>query len=698
MTADFNQNPVIVNAGADQYVCGPSAALAAVPFTYLGGLNDNTGSTRNWWQVSGPGTSVFSDPSSPSSSVTVTVYGVYTYRWTEINGNCMNQDDVNVDFNQNPSPVNAGPDQNVCGLTATMAATAFSYAPSPNDNTGAARQWTKISGPGTATFSDPSSPLSSVTVTHYGIYVFRWTENNGTCLVNDDVTIDFNENPSSINAGGDRQICGLTATMDGTAYSYLASPNDHSGSTRSWSQTSGPGAAVFTSPGTPSTGVTVNIYGLYTFRWTEVNGTCTRYDEVTVDFNENPSPLSAGATMNICGVVTTMAAVPHTYLPEPNDHTGSTMAWSQVSGPATAVFSTPGSPNSVVTVSVYGTYTFLWTETNGTCTVSSPVTVNFYQMPVANAGTGGNECDLNFNLRAIPGIGTGTWTKTSGPGTASFAPNANTAGAVVTVSSYGTYVFTWTETNGTCSSSASVTVNFYQQPVANAGTGGNECDLNFTLNAIPSVGAGTWAKTGGPGTVVFTSSVSSPSNVVTVSEYGTYTFTWTEVNGTCSSNASVTVNFYRQPVSNAGTGGNECDLNFNLRAVPDIGTGTWTKTSGPGNATFAPGINSLEATVTVSAYGTYTFIWTEVNGTCSNSSAVTVNFYQQPVANAGKGGNECDLNFVFSAVPSAGTGTWTKTSGPGTATFSPDIHAATATVTVSAYGTYTFTWTEINGT
>src|SRR5687767_16007605 len=78
-----------------------------------------------------------------------------------------------------------------------------------------------------------------------------------------------------------------------------------------------------------------------------------------------------------------------------------------------------------------------------------------------------------------------------------------------------------------------------------------------------------------------------------------------------------------------------------------------------------------------------------------DDDAASVNFYQQPVANAGSDGNECDLNYTLSAVPSVGTGTWTS-SGPGTATFTPDANTATATVTVSAYGTYTFTWTEVN--
>src|SRR5688500_19070462 len=130
---------------------------------------------------------------------------------------------------------------------------------------------------------------------------------------------------------------------------------------------------------------------------------------------------------------------------------------------------------------------------------------------------------------------------------------------------------------------------------------------------------------------------------VTVSAYGTYTFTWTEVNGTCTDDDAASVNFYQQPVANAGGDGNECDVNYTLSAVPSVGTGTWTS-SGPGTATFTADANTATATVTVSAYGTYTFTWTEVNGTCTDDDAASVNFYQQPVANAGSDGHECDLN------------------------------------------------------
>jgi gliding motility-associated-like protein len=311
---------------------------------------------------------------------------------------------------------------------------------------------------------------------------------------------------------------------------------------------------------------------------------------------------------------------------------------------------------------------------------------------------GGNECDRNFVLNAVPVFGTGIWTRVSGPGNASFSPNANTPNATVAVTAYGTYVFRWTESQGVCKSSDDITVNFYQPPVANAGSGGSVCSLSFLLQAVSgSVDVkGTWALTSGTGTVTFSPDASSPTATATVSEYGTKIFTWTVTNGPCSSSSSVTVNFLQPPTANAGPGGNNCGLEFYFNAVPSFGTGTWTRVSGPGSARYLPNNHDPGAKVTVSAYGTYVFRWTEVNGSCTSSSTVTVGFFEQVSANAGNGGDECDLNFSLNAVPGTGTGTWTKVGGPGNSTFSPNDHQYNATVTVTQAGEYDFAWTEVN--
>jgi len=52
--------------------------------------------------------------------------------------------------------------------------------------------------------------------------------------------------------------------------------------------------------------------------------------------------------------------------------------------------------------------------------------------------------------------------------------------------------------------------------------------------------------------------------------------------------------------ADAGSGGDECDRDFILSAVPILGTGQWSRVSGPGNATFTPNPQTPDATVTVS--------------------------------------------------------------------------------------------------
>jgi gliding motility-associated-like protein len=201
-------------------------------------------------------------------------------------------------------------------------------------------------------------------------------------------------------------------------------------------------------------------------------------------------------------------------------------------------------------------------------------------------------------------------------------------------------------------------VNFYEQPVTNAGQGGNNCGLEFYLNALPSAGTGTWTRVSGPGTVSFSPDNHDPAARATVTVYGTYVFRWTEVNGPCTGTATVTVSFYEQNSANAGNGGNECDRNFVLNAIPGSGTGTWTKFSGPGDATFTPNPNQYNATVTVSQWGDYDFAWTEVTNSCSSVDIIRVGFHAPPSINAGPDAEVCSGNSVRLQAQGSGTFLW----------------------------------------
>ncbi|MBK9453154.1 MAG: hypothetical protein IPN95_27900 [Bacteroidetes bacterium] len=167
----FVGNPSVSNAGPDQIVCGNAAVLAG---------NAPSVGAGTWSIVSGAGGSV-TTPSSPTSAFTGVAGTVYTLRWTITNSPCAPTfDDVQITLTPSPTIANAGPDQNICGITATLAAN------SPTVGTGS---WSIVSGAG-GSVATPTSPTSTFTGVAGQVYVLRWTITNSPCPTSfDDVQI-----------------------------------------------------------------------------------------------------------------------------------------------------------------------------------------------------------------------------------------------------------------------------------------------------------------------------------------------------------------------------------------------------------------------------------------------------------------------------------------------------------------------------
>jgi hypothetical protein len=207
-TVTVNQPPTTATVGGPQTICSGGTTAG------LGGNTPTTG-TASWSVVSG-GTGTF-NPSASTPNATFTHTGgtgPIVVRWTISNPPCTDSTaNVTITIDQPPTTANAGPDQSVCGSTATLAAN------TPSVGTGT---WSVVSG--TGTFANSHSPTTTVTGMTTGANVFRWTIHNGACPNStDDVTINSGS-ATTVSALGPASVwVGLKTSDDvGTKFDLLA--------------------------------------------------------------------------------------------------------------------------------------------------------------------------------------------------------------------------------------------------------------------------------------------------------------------------------------------------------------------------------------------------------------------------------------------------------------------------------------------
>jgi gliding motility-associated-like protein len=138
------------------------------------------------------------------------------------------------------------------------------------------------------------------------------------------------------------------------------------------------------------------------------------------------------------------------------------------------------------------------------------------------------------------------------PATASFVNTTTTNGGTIKIHGLqdgDMYSFDVADTNG-----CPITISggpFVGLPNANAGVNDTSCTLTYNLNAIPSIGTGTWT---GPANVSFTPNANDPNAVATSTTAGAYTLTWTEDNTLgCTDAASVNITFTQMSIPNVLT-------------------------------------------------------------------------------------------------------------------------------------------------
>jgi fibro-slime domain-containing protein/RHS repeat-associated protein len=189
----LNKAPV-VNAGPDQTITLPATASLQGSFTD-DGLPAGVTPVASWSVVSGPGTVVFSNPNSATTTASFSKGGTYVLRLTVNDSALLGQDEVTVTVIQpNQAPVvSAGDDQTVTlPNTATLNGTVTDDGLPTSVVT---TTWSFVSGPAAVTFANASLLNTTATFTAPGTYVLRLTASDSQFTASDDVTITVNPYP-----------------------------------------------------------------------------------------------------------------------------------------------------------------------------------------------------------------------------------------------------------------------------------------------------------------------------------------------------------------------------------------------------------------------------------------------------------------------------------------------------------------------
>jgi hypothetical protein len=590
--------------------------------------------------------------------------------------------------------------------------------------------WSKVSGPGNVTFSNPSNTLTMGTFSQSGIYRVRLYASDSFLSGSNDLFITVDA-PPVVGAGQT-----MTNTFPGII-TLAGSANDDGLPTNgvltvAWSKVSGPGTVVFGNAATTNSTATFSANGVYVLRLSADDSIATNHSDVTVIENLPPAVnagnniLTNGLRAILNGSVTD-DGLPGGFL---------SMQWSQAGGSGTVTFGNASATNTTVIASQSGTYVLVLTAYDGAATNSGEVVVTFNLPPVVNVGP---VQTVNFGTTVtlagtvtddqLPyNILTSTWTEVNGPGNATFA-NANLTNTTVTFDQPGTYTLRLTASDTLATTDADVVIRVNAAPVVNAGTNrvvtlGTLVTLagSYTDDGIPGSTVTTlWTQISGPAGAVFVNPT-AVSTTVNFSQSGEYVFQLTANDGLTNGSAQVSITVDQAPVVTAVSPvlinwpANQVVLSGTVSddGLPNGGTLTsvWSQISGPSPANLSsPSLaNALNGatiiiqpstTATFSVPGLYVLRLTADDGQIANYADVTVTVNQAPAVDAGTnqivtGTNQLPLSgtVIDDGFPLGRlTSTWSLVNGPGTVDFQPvtqtnNLTGTEVTNVVSATATF----------
>jgi uncharacterized repeat protein (TIGR01451 family) len=566
--------------------------------------------------------------------------------------------------------------------------------------------WYQVGNYPTVAKIDSTSPnTATASNLDIGTYEFVYAvDTGGSCESRDTMFVSIYDAAGMADAGPDQELC------DATIF-YMAANSVDPGNTGKWSVLSGPSGGNFVDDTDPTTEFHNAVPGVYVFEWTVSNQECSNADQVRITNYAYPTVPDAGPDQtHVCDSVAVMAG---------NTPQVGVGIWSidtaTIPPGKTPVIQSPVQPQTTITDLVPdtwpGTYTFVWTITNGVCdTLRDSVQVTVYEPPTkADAGQDVTLCDTDSTLTNANQItvGTGIWSQ--GNGNNVTFDDVNNPITYARHLAYDTTQLVWTSdnNNGCTSADTALVINYKSPTIADASATATELCLYdpMTLEGnTPTVGTGIWTQISG--THVNILNPTSPVTDVLGVVADTYEFVWTITNGTCLASAD-TVQIVVNPIPSQALAGPDQELCDATSATLDGNSptggsiGTWTLYDGPTAVTFDDPTNPA-ATVSNLSPGDpnkYVLVWTHSQGICTKSDTMNILTWSQPsIAVAGQDQVLCNAatTTLSANLPTIGTGKWTLASGPNHAVIAdPDTNVTDVSNLIN--GDYYFVYTVTHG-
>jgi gliding motility-associated-like protein len=448
-----------------------------------------------------------------------------------------------------------------------------------------------------------------------------------------------------------------------------------------------------------------DVPGSYTFYVTTFQGICeSAPTQVDLEVYQAPEPALAGNDQTICHDTITLYA---------NNPSAGSGFWTTTS---TANILSPADSATQVINLEFGPNLFTWTITNGPCNTSDDVIIYSDRQPdAADAGSDQFLCDMNpAVLAATPPnyMGNGIWNVVFGSG--SFSDSTLPA-ALYSGAALDTNILIWRVSSryGACPvTSDSVLIASDRNPgVALAGADTLLCETN-TLGLSGNVplnnGTGIWRAHGASGTFA--------DSALAVTTFSGFNYGQTKISWNLTSRLEIcpvsSDTLFIQRDQNPGIANAGMDKAFCLVTqdtlqgnLPVVGNGSWNVISNPSATPPAFSPNNLVPdplfSVNPGNEGLYQLEWQLINGTCISRDTVSIAFgVPVPQANAGNDTVACGYDYEMHGNSIAlGQGTWTRLSGPGPVTFTPDNHTPNtiSTFTPGNEGLYSFEWMFTSG-